>query len=46
MVTKLGRVVTYGAGNSPVMSDDPLITWSRKATWSIENLISPLLQGL
>ena len=26
--------------------NDPLITWSREVTWQIENLISPLPQGL
>ena len=33
-------------GNSPIMSDDLLTTWLREATWQIENLISPILQGL
>ena len=46
MATKFGRVVTYDEGNSSIMSDDSLITWSREVTWQIETLISPLLQGL
>ena len=46
MATKFGRVVTYDKGNSPIMSNDPLITWSHEVTWQIKNLISPLLRGL
>ena len=32
--------------NSPVMSDDPLLTWSWEVTWLIQSLVSPLPQGL
>ena len=46
MATKPGRVVTYDKRNSPVMSDDPMITWSREVTWLIQSLISPFPQGL
>ena len=46
MFTKLGRVVTHDEGNSPIMSDDPLITLLREVTGQIKNLVSSLLQGL
>ena len=46
MATKLGRVVSYDEGNSTIMSDDPLVTWSHDVMWQIENLISPLPQGV
>ena len=36
MATKLGRVVTYEKKNSPVMSDDPSITRSRKAKFGYQ----------
>ena len=41
MATKLGRVVIYDVENSPIIT-----LWSREVMWQIENLISPLLQGL
>ena len=46
MATELGRVVTYAEGNSPMMSHDPLTTWSPGVTWQIKNLISPIPQSL
>ena len=42
---KLGRVVTCDGRNSPIMTDEPLITWTRKVAWQIENLISSPMQG-
>ena len=46
MTTKPGRVVAYDKTNSPVMSDESLITWSREFTWLIQSLISLFSQGL
>ena len=46
MTTKLGKVVTYNEGNVPIISDDALIRWSCEVISQIENLISPLSQGL
>ena len=46
MVTKLARVMTFDEGNSSIMSDDPLIMWSRDVRWQIEKSISPLPRGL
>ena len=46
MTTKIGRVVAYDEGNSPMMSDYPLITWLREVTWQIKSLISPIPHNL
>ena len=32
MATTFGTVVDYDEGNSPIMSRDPLIMWSREVT--------------
>ena len=32
MATKLGRVVVYDEENLPIMSHDPVTTWSREVT--------------
>ena len=36
----------YDQGDLPKMSDDPVVTWSREATWQVKTLISPLFQSL
>ena len=41
---QLGRMVTYDEENSPIMSHDPLTTWSHEVTWQNKNRISPPLQ--
>ena len=33
MARKLGRVVAYDEGDSFMMAQDPLTTWSREVTW-------------
>ena len=46
VTTKLGSMVTYNQGDSPIMSNDSLTTWSREVTRQIKNKVSPLLQRL
>ena len=46
MTTKLGRLVTYHDGVSPLKSHDPLITLFCEITWQIKLIISPLTQCL
>ena len=46
MATRPDRVVTYDKRNSPVMWDEPLITWSCEVTWLIQSLFCPFLLGL
>ena len=38
MVTKLGIIVTYLEGLLPILSKDPLITWSSVIKWQIKNI--------
>ena len=37
VTTKIGRVETYNEGNSPIMSHDPMTTWSHEATRQVKN---------
>ena len=46
MATKLCMVLNYDEGNSPMISRDSLITWSRQFTWQFKSLIPPILQTL
>ena len=46
MATKLGRVVIYYEGLSPITAHDPLITWLCKITWETKPITSPPTQCL
>ena len=42
VATKLGKLVTYYEGLSPIKSHDPFITWSCKITWQTKFITTPL----
>ena len=46
MTIKLGKMATYFEGFLPIMSLEPLITWSGKIMWQIKTITTPLLQSL
>ena len=46
MAKKPGIVVAHDEGNSPIMSHDPLTTYSREVMWQIKSLMSPIPQNL
>ena len=46
MVGKRCRVLTYGETKPKIKSCDSLITGSQEVKCQIENIISPVLQGL
>ena len=46
MATKLDKLVTYYKKLEPIQSHNPWNTLSREITWSIKNMLSPLLQYL
>ena len=46
MGTKLGRILTYHKGLSPIKLHDPLMMWSDEITRQNESVISPVPQYL